>query len=390
MSTTNESVDAITLSDTGLSALITKKEIATIDMTLNGDKIEVALKPTGRFVLVKEDNSNDARDYVNKLIEFADKNKIIDTDKVFFVKNSDFPRTTWNRYSTEAKRGEKPLIATKHVINPKFNFGYSYHKYREFNGYAVMANITTGQRELIAELSSRVAKANGLRDIQVTLSSGGWYSRNEAESKIIDFMKKSLGVTDSDRNLAIAIGYNQKDSDTLDFLVAGHDYTKLTTDTCANEYINKFKTTLDEPTYKMLLTTMSKGENNVTMGIKLLENMNLTNCEPYFYGLLANAFSENSRVIRANTAYRGIGFKNLRTTYNLDPIVAIDYSYRESLSMLESIYNNRMTTEAHKKVFRGLVEENIHKQLKNMLGNEVYNFIKFNKDEDDITEDTTE
>jgi len=115
------------LSNTGLSDMFKLpnsvdltfevKECSLTGTNLYFDVDKTIKENTEEYTMISEDNRDSRfRDYINKLKSVADRNVIQDTDKVFFNKSSLFPRISFNRYSTKAKRVQSITAATKVVI----------------------------------------------------------------------------------------------------------------------------------------------------------------------------------------------------------------------------------------------------------------------------------
>lgn len=382
----------VSLSDKGLAAFFTSYPKGKLEFRNQADG-------TAKLYLVPEKEQihslvggkeKEFNNYWAALMQRAKQNSIVDGDKVFFTKNSKFPRTTFNRYSQKARRVEVTKTATKFVINASsqpWTRGTSFYL---VSGHAVeMNHYDSTIKNFFKNMSQATARRSGKHYDKLWNELQGWYVNwstfNELMLKIV---KKDIDSTQSLDQNSIRIFSVQTstkpDKATFEFLVDGPDLDSLVTDEVANNYLDSLKPKLDEANFKVLHSALSTGDSNITMGFKLLENMDVSNGMPYLYALFLDSFRLNGYNIRRNNSYNSVGVKNLRNTFKLDSLVYDEYSHADRIGKMQQVHDNRLQTIDDRTLFRHLIREPLEKTLEQTIGTMPYKFLqKVNADEDE-------
>lgn len=384
-----EKKEKIVLSNDGLSSFFERKEHSTIRFGLENGKFKITLEPNpyknngNTYSLKSEYTQKDVRLYLDKLGKTAEKNKILDTDKVFFTKNSVFPRTNFNRYSNKAKRIQSIDKADKIVYNTKFNYyignisGFVNEKdqfLENMNPYLFRNFLGNNGTSFINNISNADIKTE-LLDLN-KYSTNYWGYQDDFNKAMISILKKRNHTEFKEYKCLELHTRTLIDQSVFEFLFKGVEISKIITDNCVNRYIDSFKTPLNKDNLEILSNALGEGDKNITMGLKLLENMNIKSNLVYFYSVFIIC-SKNSRNIINNSVWNSIGIKNLRENYGIEQILNNGYySPQHTLSSLENVYTNILTKEEDKKEFKDICKDTILEALKKILSNSVFNVLK--------------
>ena len=331
--------------------------------------------------------------YSRKLNQVIKGNKIGHEDKVFFAANSSIPRTSFNRYSNKARRVEKEDKATKIVIGsvPTIVTMYNTSEAYLLNGTKLIKydprSIVDKLGKLAEELLEKGEASN--KDLPelikyfYQISSFSYYRTTYTQTNHIVKEAKKIIEGQFKDNISL-INYKfvdgefaSKDIKTMDVLANGHKITSLVTDDAVVEYLDGYKDGLDENTYNMLLSMFTNNIDQLSIGIKLLENMNITESKPYMYALFFNAMSANRYNIVSHKAYKGIGFANIINTFELKSLSNILSGYGSSVSegmiRFASSVITKLKTNEDKELFKRLIHNTIKKYFIQVIGAAAYN-----------------
>lgn len=385
----NEEKKKVSLSNDGLSNFIIKDPIYTLKPVVIDGKVMLekeAKLSANPPMLIKPSSFGEMQSYLRYLLTVASKRKIVDTDKVFFAKNSNYPRTSFNRYSEKARRVESLKVADKIVLADSLQIYANQRGFLHFSiGTPEIFIIKAYDKELIDSIlaTNLVTNTFGIditQELQVLKNTSYGYTG----PALVNILGKMLAIQDNVPNSKIEIYnlleiYNIPDSDTLALLCEGHPISKFITDTSVNSYIDSLKTDITKDNYNILVNSLTS-KNNITMGLKLLENMNISKNLGYFYAVMVVAITKNQSELKNNSSFTGIGMKNIIKTYNIDKLLDITnrYNYGQFAGKLEIInhtYNKLLSTEQDKTIFLTETEILTKECLEQTLGIWVNDYI---------------
>lgn len=323
--------------------------------------------------------------YSTRLGEIINNNNSIkDGDKVFFSKNSDFPRTTFNRYSNKAKRIQSIEKADKIVINPNC-LGQSrsmWHSYRT-DKYIFILNpnelIKSIEDVTTENVSMGTCKYNKfIRGCTKNWGSFNWQDVDRIEKMILEDLKNDFELHDDLRHVN---HYNIRDTESYKDLISGIPISKFVSDDAPNTYIDQFKDALDGSSYELIKSSLLGEPTQITLGLKLIENMNLTNSKAYLYCLFFEA-GKNINNIKRNKVYKSIGITNMMKNYGLTDILDISGTNHpgQKLNLIEDLFIQKLSNKREKEIFLTIMNKPIHDELKSALGENVYNLILENEE----------
>lgn len=378
----NEEKKKVSLSNDGLSNFIIKDPVFTLKPVVIDGKVvlkkeaEVTTNPP---MLIKDGNFDEVRNYLKYLLTVASKRKIVDTDKVFFTKNSNYPRTSFNRYSEKARRVESLKIADKIVLADSLQICSTQRGYLHFSiGTPEIFKIRPHDKDIVdsilnTNLVTNTFGATITQELQALRNSTWGYNG----PSLTTILGKMLAIQDNISNSKIERyeilgGYNIPDTDTFTLLCEGHPISKFITDASVNSYIDSLKTDITKDNYSILVNSLTS-KNNITMGLKLLENMNISKNLGYFYALMVVAITKNQSELRNNSSFTGIGMKNIIKTYNIDELLDMTNRYNYGrfaggLDVINHAYNELLSTEQDKVIFLTETETLTRECLEDALG----------------------
>lgn len=364
--------------DVGIAAYFQKlkKKYMTFDISKTGDFTTSTKDGTNHLVLLPG-----YQDYMSQLYKEFNKNTIQTKDKVFFDKNSIYPRTTFNKYSKGARRVEIKKNATRIVINndkiqvnETFNYGTGILKDPN-DDYFISISLSEMENILQNKATNIISGFNyrnsGLRSLVEDTS----YYKNITKTweEFIPFLNIVTGKAYEE--IEVYTFKTAKDEETFQTLQEGLPLDTFILDNAANKYLNQFKTPLDEKNIEMLSTLLLGDGPNITIGLKLLENLNLDNSKPYLYTVLLTTFDTNEGKIRQNKVWNSVGIKNMRVNYNIDKLYGYNWlGETEKVSTMRAFYDT--LNKKDKKIFKDTIEQYLFKLLKSILGVDVYRLIK--------------
>lgn len=364
--------------DVGIAAYFQKlkKKYMTFDISKTGDFTTSTKDGTNHLVLLPG-----YQDYMSQLYKEFNKNTIQTKDKVFFDKNSIYPRTTFNKYSKGARRVEIKKNATRIVINNdkiqvnvSFNYGTGILKDPN-DDYFISISLSEMENILQNKATNIISGFNyrnsGLRSLVEDTS----YYKNITKTweEFIPFLNIVTGKAYEE--IEVYTFKTAKEEETFQTLQEGLPLDTFILDNAANKYLNQFKTPLDEKNIEMLSTLLLGDGPNITIGLKLLENLNLDNSKPYLYTVLLTTFDTNEGKIRQNKVWNSVGIKNMRVNYNIDKLYGYNWlGETEKVSTMRAFYDT--LNKKDKKIFKDTIEQYLFKLLKSILGVDVYRLIK--------------
>ena len=243
----------IQLSNTGLADLF----VLPVQRVIN---IKVAECPTTSsplsFSLQKKTSVSDrentflsstssdqaVRDYIRRLLEIESRNTILDTDKVMFTKNSKFPRISFNRYSTKAKRVQVVSKATKFVIGDE----YDTWAYNAPTGYVVTGDSIKKPFEIRLDFPNLItlSKQYAYNRYDKLIQENRWANHQELSGTIRDDLLKIIIRDTGDASVKLTeasfkiMRFNTiPEEETFKFLLTSPDISKIVTDTAVNAYL---------------------------------------------------------------------------------------------------------------------------------------------------------
>jgi hypothetical protein len=370
----------ISLSNDGLSSVLRKREVGTFNIKLSDpDNVVMEIVPSGIVQLERIEAEEDgANSYIAYLFKVIKRQKIASKDKVFFTKNSKFPRTSFNRYSTSAKRIENMEVADKIVISDKLNIWGRTSNFYDLGDHV----IHLGMHSEVLFSKIKNIPASTIKQYNLLIRDA-WDCFNTQYRSQVDILIEIRKVVRYYMELEIPLEGIRTvtcdavaDADTLEVLLSGKPINSFVTDTAVNEYIDSFKEPLNEGSYNLIKTALTVGANNVTMGLKLLENMNVSKSKPYVYAIFTAAFYSNSPQVRGNAVFTSIGIKNLREQFYINSLNIDKYSYIQTLGSIQQIYSLYLEKEEDKALFLKLSDEIVQDALSAYVGKDVYQFIK--------------
>ena len=224
----NEEKKKVSLSNDGLSNFIIKDPIYTLKPVVIDGKVVLekeAKLSANPPMLIKPGSIGEMQSYLRYLLTVASKRKIVATDKVFFAKNSNYPRTSFNRYSEKARRVESLKVADKIVLADSLQIYANQRGFLHFSiGTPEIFIIKAYDKELIDSIlaTNLVTNTFGItitQELQVLKNSSYGYTG----STLVNILGKMLAIQDNVPNSKIEIYslleiYNIPDSDTLALL----------------------------------------------------------------------------------------------------------------------------------------------------------------------------
>jgi len=333
-------------------------------------------------------NPKEFGDYIAKLNKMIKSNKINQKDKVFFSSNSVYPRTSFNRYSDSARRIENVAKADKIVVGNVIPTPYVYsHVGIKNNGKILAAqavyDLVNDVKEIVDAADALAVPCNISKAFENESHNYYGYSYDVAKklkTLLLEEFMKQLPTAEF-----IAFGVEEftqvKHSGTLQVLKQGYPLTSFITDLEVSRYIDSFKDVIDATSYPMLLSALSGDNKQVTLAMKLIENMNTIDSKPYLYALFVNAVQTNRNTIINNKTYKSVGFNNVLETFNIKRLLAMHDPYssvstnQNKLSYISNVYSREMKSNEDKKVFLDAVEDAIEVELRGLVGGEVYDLL---------------
>jgi len=367
---------SVTLSNDGMADYLRVVEEARPHFTIKNGEIKVEMVGKGFKILAGKTKDGITHEHYKKeLFKKIKTNKIEDTDKVFFTKNSKYPRTSFNRYSTKARRIEAIDKAHKIVLNyPDLNSGYYYGSFYVIGDYAI--KVIDGKTSQFFTGLDKKYSSNKLVKKLINMFTSSYYNRSDALGTLNTYICELQGIT-YDTTVRTIGAANQNDLASMICLLEGRDIDKFVTDAAVNNYIDNFKMVLDDSNYTMVHTALTQGDKNITMGMKLLENMNINGSRPFLYALMAEAQGKNGTNLARNKVYNNVGMKNIRKNYNLDFGLNYYSDAQTNLRLVNRLYKEEMKTDTDKVTFLRLTKDFVEHNLKKHLGDSVYNMIKY-------------
>ena len=399
---TVKGINSAKLSNEGFAEFYEDKEVYSVDAYRS--KVDGTIK----FKLVVENKQTIINDpqglnnYIGKFNKVIATNKIVAKDKVFFSSNSVYPRTSFNRYSDSARRIEKMEKADKIVVGNKISLPYI-HTYM-----GIKINNRLLIKEAIRKLTSKVdelVKDAEEGSVPCNLSRGfekesvGYYgfsydANRRLDRLLVEEFKKQFPAAE-DTEFGVIEYKHAKLSGTLDAMKQGYPITAFVTDVEVSRYIDSFKDIIDETSYPMLLSAFSGDNKQVTLAMKLIENMDNMNSKPYLYALFINALQKNRNTIINNKTYKSVGFNNVLETFGIKELLQMHDPYssnntsQRKLAYISMVYKKKLSSNEDKEVFLDAVEDTIEVELRGLVGGEVYDLlIKRKQNEGIITVST--
>jgi len=383
MSKTKEEKQQIQLSNTGLSDIIKKVKKLNIDFAVGVDDLEFSItsiltNDEGPIFLTRA-TKDEFNNYISRLEKVIARNKILDTDKVFFTKNSEFPRTSFNRYSDKARRVEKIERADKIVVNKINTYVYGY-------GSGIDAILTKDGKESYLHLSLNVDEYSLRRMMRETNNSAilkkysefisANYSNYDritltkdfttAIAKFLDKAGYSFDEIKFSKGLEYVFANHMsvKDLDALKILTSGEiPISKFCNDSAANAYINRFKSELDENTYKYILDSLKSPSTDPEVPMQLLAQSSIPD-KTLLYAIFLNIDSSRRSAIKYHKVFNTVDVKNLVKDMNLDRFFRNNYQPRMDLINFEL---RRAKGHERKKLFY-LVKDTVMTLVAEQLG----------------------
>ena len=350
--------------------------------------VKLEIEDLGEKVLcLKEEvTGEDLTVYMGRLEKPMSNTTIKNDDKVFFLKNSKFPRTVFNRYSKGAKRVQDVDKATKIVFNVNEIHWWTSHNNVDSKliGDDIYLNninmYSMGQELDRIDLSTANNPDDELKLLKKwkKLFDGSYYNNHHDDcKKIFDELCKLMFVEEFKPSNGRLVFNNKIDQETLVFIAENKPWiSKLVNDKQVNKYINQFKSPLTLENYDVMKQALCSGRNNITMGLKLLENMDIKSNPVLFYALVTHMDANNATDIRNNQLWNSIGMKNLRTNYDLEELISrYSPSSYGVLQSLEQIMKERLLKKEDKKQFLSLTSELILKNVSGIIGDKVMGFL---------------
>lgn len=389
MEETLKEKEVISLSNDGLSSFTKRKEWLEFEFSLIDDgtgalDLDIKEVPTGRFINLIEDRIGLVA-YSKRLSTIIKRQKIVKDDKVYFTKASEYPRNNFNRYSDSAKRVQSIDKATKIVVDIDVLNQLGNINGKAYKDYIIdVGQISTTLLEFVltTEFTNNVGikeskTIESLRSIYNARSSWGWgWREREIAQKIV---KTLLEIPDGvyREYFAIMSPRTEKMQDSIDALYHGYNIDSFITDEAVNTYIDGYKDVIDDSNYDLLLSQLKGEDSQITLGMKLIENMDLTKSKPELFALFYNAAEKGRHNIRNNSVFRGIGMKNIRKQYDIDSIMEASDSYDANVRVTSiGRIHDKLSDHASKKRFIVKIKNRLIRELKEHIGETVFNLIK--------------
>lgn len=333
--------EQVTLSNAGFKDLMIDADIRKMTSTVISDEIHFSLEAeennNSYFHLLNNQKTNthymvegrrEASDYLTYLIKIAQRNKINHTDTVFFTKNSKFPRTSFNRYSTKAKLVQKVDKATKFVINANTSIR------QRSKEYIKVTNDDTGQ--VFYFYIEAYSLRNALQNLDYNTRNKKYASCNNANTgynSMVTITKdikqsftnciKDIILTenfslDPSKIYSLISSENVKDKETLEFLLKGDiPISGIITDKAANEYIDQFKGELDDGMLKYLKETLDISTSDPEVPMQLLCNLKIKKFDPKLHALLLSLNANSFYNILGHRVYKTVDVVNFIETHKI-------------------------------------------------------------------------
>jgi len=276
--------------------------------------------------------------------------KIEDTDKVFFGKESAFPRTSFNKLSNKARLVQRIDKADKVVVGSRI--GIMFSKYVLLK---ILDN-TTGKvyhmliDDYFAELNTEDAGSTPKTLLDGDVSKEFKYTVVDYLNGIYDYGLKDVTI---EWRKVRKLGDTTKEKDTAKLIMnTSISADKFITDKEVNDYINKFKGEFDELTYNYVLEAFNSTEDP-DVAIQLLGQLNIERDNPLFNALMFNIKYDRRYVISQSKAMKSIDALNMNRRLNLKTRIEDNLTRIEDYLNSAGIYiNSDVSTEDRETYFR--------------------------------------
>lgn len=388
----------VNLSNDGFASFFKEMPVANVEPYYSSinNCIKFKLVSSGHTGQKVIKNVQEFYSYFTRLEEIVSRRRIDDKDKVFFTSGSKFPRTTFNRYSEKARRVQNIDKSTKTVIEIKELSRRTLA--RTFLGttddYAISYFSSSTLMDACEDMLEKHENLNQSSCPIVSFIAtarkqwGGWLWQDSEKfhKMIIKYLKDNFSSFSEDGFTFNAV--TVKEMETIDLLKEGRPISTFVDDRSVNKYIDSFKDTIDDDSYKMLLSSFNGSETNQTLGLKLLENMDISNSLPYVYALFLNAgfqrcIDSNITHIKYNPIYKSIFIKNMLDNFGFMSDYNVSQSYGNYISKtrrIESVYNGPLKDDKKgRQIYLRLVKKLIISDIEAEVGGKVFKMITDNE-----------
>lgn len=313
-------------------------------------------------------------EYIEQIYSQIEVNKIAPTDKVFFLSNSNFPRTIYNKYSPTSKRVEIIKNADKVVLSKNKNFftrapiwgagslsgvylkDDTNNKVYEYDSQSLweVLNKSLVIGNLIGGATLKKTVANTYYNSRYLLQE--WVKVLNANTPI----KWSIVIPS-----VFTLSVQEKTwNQLIDNVI---NISDIVFDEEANLFLDQYKRELDPSNVEMISNLLVGDKPNITLGLKVLENLNVENTKPELYSLLLKSFIVNEAVIRRTKAWDSVGIKNMRKQYHLDVIKDMHYGNSAArIEVISKIHSKLAPNEGTR--FKYEIKDLFVNELKSYLG----------------------
>lgn len=378
------SKNKIVLSNDGLKnffKLPEKRKLLYDQITSGSTGVDVTFtldtKISDSFDYTYDGNSQSIREYVNRMLEVSKRNKIIDTDKVMFLKNSKFPRISFNRYSDKAKRVQVAHKATKFVIGDELSFwesGNKKHYLLEGDSLKEPLLLDIDYYDMSEFIDNHTVKAESKYYEYVSNNRSRYYFNRKLDNVIKKDILKDLRTQLSDSSITVKqVNYNQLQLDnipikeTFDFLMTSPDISKITSDSNVNKYVSKFKGELDEGNYEYLLMALEAERGDPEVAMQLLSQLTMDPDNALLHALFINLdYKAINRIIN-HKVFKSIDVQNFVTQSNLNIYLHDTYG-NSRLQQVGNVLNTVLTTSEKRILFYEKVKDKVEDAVRELTG----------------------